>query len=86
VYITEQAGSVWVTDNTGRQWGPVPAAAQAVVRVAEPTGVAIGGEPLDRGPLPAGRVYTIHLGVRQDEVFRSGEVQRVMPPRPAKQR
>lgn len=77
-YITERAADVWVTDDAGRQWGPVRVDARSVVRVAEPTGVRIGPTVVDRGPLPAGRTYTIHQGVPPDTGWRNGRQERSM--------
>ena len=85
-YITEQGGPVWVTDDAGRKWGPVSVGPRTIVRVAEPTGVKVGDATLDRGPLPAGRVYTVNLGVVGSDVFRSGETQLGPLPSGAKER
>jgi hypothetical protein len=71
-YITDHAGEVWISDNTGRKWGPVPVAARTVVRVAEETGVAVGSVRLSPGPLPGGRTYTINIGLPEDHGWRNG--------------
>jgi hypothetical protein len=69
-YTTQQAGAVWVTDNAGRRWGPLVVGPRTIVRIAEQTGVAIGPQRLDRGPLPEGRTYTINFGLPEDEGWR----------------
>jgi streptogramin lyase len=69
-YIAQQDGSVWLSDDAGRQWGPVEVEAQSVVRVAEATGVKVGSVVLDRGPMQPGRIYTIHVGVPRDRGWR----------------
>jgi len=72
-YLSPQAASIWVTDDTGRQWGPVDVPARSIVRVAEATGVVAGSVRLDRGPLPAGRTYTVYVGVPAEDEWRTDQ-------------
>jgi hypothetical protein len=78
-YLTEQTGTVWVTDAAGRQWGPLELPARSIVRVSPETGVMIGGQkfPGDVGAA----VYTVHFGVSTKEVWKPGERQGGVPPR-----
>jgi hypothetical protein len=62
VYMTNESQNIWIADDKGRQWGPAPAVARAIVRVSADTGIAVGTLRLERGPLPEGRTYTITIG------------------------
>ncbi|MDB5295506.1 MAG: hypothetical protein JWO31_1489, partial [Phycisphaerales bacterium] len=78
-YIMERPGSVTVSDSAGRTWGPVAVGARTIVRVAEPTGVAVGSTRLDRGPLPPGLTYTISSDVPPDTGWRNGQLPTATP-------
>ncbi|HEX8910818.1 MAG TPA: hypothetical protein VF796_00565 [Humisphaera sp.] len=78
-YLTEQPGTVWVTDASGRQWGPLELPARSVVRVSAETGVMIGDKKFPGDPGAA--VFTIHLGVTATEAYRSGQRQGGAAPR-----
>ena len=62
-YIVPQAGEVWLTDGTGRQWGPTQVAGNTLVRVTRDGGIVVGELRLERGPLTDGATYTIHQNV-----------------------
>ena len=78
-YIVQQPARVWVTDDAGRQWGPVAVGSGSAVRVAEATGVAIGARKLADGPLGEGRTYTVHLGSPPDTAWQNKEIEGPKP-------
>ncbi len=62
VYLLPASGTLRVVDKSdGRDLATTAAAARAILRVDERTGVQLGQQTLVKGPLPAGHEYVVYL-------------------------